>query len=241
MAEKTWYEREWPRGRVFPESHGLGGYFLTAVFLTFWSTAFWPGGPLSGRPWLGWGFLLSLAALVCWVLAGIELWRRLRFGGMTLYLDPFPAALGGEFGAWCRVKLSGGRPFKVTAVLRCEQVTVTNAKKRTAKVTRVLWRVRGPALVYWVRPGEGEIRLRVRLPHEDWASQPGPWRSGRYYRWRLHLHAKLPGVDLDHWYVVPVLALNRPRSSRLKAPYLRDPDLIPPLLTPEGEAGVRED
>jgi hypothetical protein len=140
-----------------------------------------------------------------------------RFGEVELRMDPLPGSLGGEVGGVLEVPVSF-RPGDVFAVtLRCQRVT----RRNNSSNQEVIWQETGRAVA---APGNIGTRLAFRfaVPATLPPSSDDPAGS---HQWTVRLTADLPGIDLDHSFVIPVVATDPPRASGLSVPLA--PDLVP--------------
>lgn len=148
------------------------------------------------------GVGLLYAAAVKWLQ-----WRR--FGALTLEMDPFPAAPGGDLGGTIEIPLRYALGFAVEVSLSCVQVQISQGKNKN-RSERVLWRDR---VQIEAEPGMrgSRVRFSFSIPEDQPATTP-PSRD--YIKWVVHLHAAMAGADLDQTFEVPVLADAEPRRSR---------------------------
>lgn len=180
------------------------------------------------------------AALIgVFVLAGLWLaysavtrvcqWRR--FGRLSLILDPFPGALGGEVGGILEVPMQMLVREKVQVTLNCIHVTISGSKEKTRHES-VVWRERG-----MIDPEQGRngwrLRFRFAVPVDLPQSEPP---SNNHHEWIVHLLCPMPGADLDRSFAVPVFPAGSSQGSRATVSFT--PDEVLAQQVPAGVAQV---
>ena len=158
--------------------------------------------------WVG-VFVLAGLWLLYLALKSYLQWRR--FGSLHLSVDPHPVAVGGDLGGVIEIpglRATYNAPFEVT--VSCIHVTVRRSGKRRSRHERVQWRERGTVAG---EPGVRGTRLRFRFAVPDNLPATTP-PSNSYYKWVVHVHGELPGVDLDQTFEVPVEKSDAPQQSR---------------------------
>lgn len=155
----------------------------------------------------------AAAALASFVAVGLGLlaWAvratrdARRFGDLRLVLDPFPGAIGGDFGATLdlpTVPWQGGQRFLVT--LRCIQHYRTRSAGENSTEAReqTIWQAEGMAQV---EPHAGGSRLRFRFAVPgDLPASEAP--ANDYHTWRLRVESTGSDLGLDRIFDVPVYA-----------------------------------
>jgi len=159
------------------------------------------------------GDRVAVAALVAFVAVGLALlvWalRALRdarrFGDVRLQLDPFPGAIGGDFGASLAlptVAYDGDRRF--TVLLRCSRHDRirTGANNGSAARETTVWQAEGVAQA---EPHGAGTRLRWRFPvprHLPASESP----ANAYHAWQLQVRCTEGGLGFERSFDVPVYA-----------------------------------
>ena len=82
-------------------------------------------------------FVLAGLWLAYSAASSVAQWRR--FGGLSLTLDPFPGALGGEVGGILEVPMDILLREKVQVTLNCIKVTISGDREKTRHES-VVWR-----------------------------------------------------------------------------------------------------
>lgn len=177
--------------------------------------------------------LPAIAALAAFVLAGLGLlaWAvrakrdARRFGDVALVLDPFPGAIGGDFGATLNlptVPWQGDQRYLVT--LRCIQHYRTRSAGENSTEARehTEWQTEGMAQV---EPHGSGTRLRFRF------AVPGGLPASEnpadtYHAWRLQVESTGSDLGFDRNFDVPVYATGA-TAFRLTPDAARHPALEP--------------
>lgn len=159
------------------------------------------------------GHNAAAAALATVLAAGLALlawaWRAShdarRFGDVWLVLDPFPGAIGGDFGASLdlpTVAWQGDQHFLVTLSCIQHYSTRSAGQRNTQTRERTVWQTEG---MPQVEPHGSGIRLRFRfaVPGGLPASETP---SNQYHGWRLRIESTGPNLGFDRCFDVPVYA-----------------------------------
>lgn len=182
-------------------------------FATVWNLLSLPVAAASlPRQWRqeNWPAVAALAAFVA-VGLGLLAWAARatrdarRFGDLRLVLDPFPGAIGGDFGATLdlpTVPWRGEQQYLVT--LRCIQHYRTRSAGENSTEAReqTVWQTEGMAQV---EPHVGGSRLRFRfaVPSGLPASEAP---ANEYHAWCLRVESTGSDLGLDRSFDVPVYA-----------------------------------
>lgn len=124
-----------------------------------------------------------------------------RYGRLELVMDPYPGAIGGEFGATLdlRERFDSRTPFPVT--LACLHSYTSGSGKSRSTRTSTVWQAEGLAQPLAAHRGT-RLGIRFAVPGELPASAP---TSSDYHFWRLNVVAEVPGIDLDRSFTIPML------------------------------------
>ncbi|WP_084591518.1 DUF3592 domain-containing protein [Gilvimarinus agarilyticus] len=206
-GDKPWLtRRRWASATI--KSSGKTIMIFAWCFAAFWNAIAIPTGIncivefLDGNTVALVGLLFPLvgAGMVFWAVKETAKWRR--FGPAPLQLDPYPGAIGGQFGGTIDVNLpyDPAHAFKVT--LQCLESYYTGSGKDRKRRENCVWQREGYA--HTQRSSHGTLLellfdVAAGLPE----SEP---EANRYHLWRLNVEAELPGVDFDRSYEVPVFA-----------------------------------
>jgi hypothetical protein len=200
-----------------------GSPVVGAVFFGLFA-AFWLG-TMTIITALGWGTIRStmpaivmtvvfwLAGIFLATMAGNAILRALGFGGSTLTLDTSPARLGG----WLSGVIEGPGAVQGTDVELAVECVRTWRGRRDSSTPWVYWRTTkvldGARLL--PRAGFTEIPFAIRLPETIDAIQQGDGASlfgpavavgVTEMDWYLGVKARLPGVDYESRFQIPVHA-----------------------------------
>lgn len=124
-----------------------------------------------------------------------------RFGAAPVELDPFPGSIGGHVGGTIDLRLpfDAGRQFKLT--LSCIHSYTSGSGEDKSQKERALWQ---DHRVAHAQAGTNGTRLTFRFDVPEGLHASDTEKNSSCYSWRLHLHAALPGIDLDRDYELPV-------------------------------------
>ena len=164
--------------------------------------------------------LAAVATLVWAVRATLDAWR---FGDVRLVLDPFPGAIGGDFGATLALPVAhrpGQQHFAVTLSCVRHYRSRTGGKSESRETT--VWQSQGVAQV---EPrGDGiQLGLRLRVPAGLPATEP---LDSEHHAWRLQVESADPGLRFLRVFDVPVYATGATshgaRADAAQHPQLRE-------------------
>jgi len=148
-------------------------------------------------------FVSAGLGLLAWAVSATRDARR--FGDLRLVLDPFPGAIGGDFGATLdlpTVPWQGDQRFLVT--LRCIQHYRTRSAGESSTEAReqTVWQTEGMAQVEPHGSGS-RLRFRFAVPGALPASEAP---ANDYHAWRLRVESTGSDLGLDRSFDVPVYA-----------------------------------
>ncbi len=203
--------REWAHNQI--RSNKRLEVMVAWGFATVWNLFAWPVTAASLPQHLRQGNTIATVALGAFVAAGLGLlaWAvratrdARRFGDLRLVLDPFPGAIGGDFGATLdlpTVPWRGDQRFLIT--LRCVQHYRTRpaGENSTEARERTVWQTEGMPQV--LPHGNGtRLRFRFAVPGGLPASEAP---ATEYHSWRLQVESTGSDLGLDRSFDVPVYA-----------------------------------
>jgi hypothetical protein len=140
--------------------------------------------------------------------------RRRRYGISRFELDTLPAAIGGSLSGTVRTTIDVLPTEGFQVRLSCVRRITSRSGKSSSTSERILWeeeqRVRGEQVRDYSGMG---IRIPVsfRLPPDV-----EPWDTSNRNNqvlWRLNVNARVPGIDYDSTFQVPVFRTADPVSS----------------------------
>lgn len=216
--------RPWLERRAWADNQIRSGKRLEVVvtwcFAALWNLFAWPVAAASlPQHWRQdhWPAVGALGALLAAGL-GLLVWAvratrdARRFGDLRLVLDPFPGAIGGDFGATLdlsTVPWQGSQRYLVT--LRClEHYTSQSASDDSSSAReQTEWKTEGMAQV--LAHGTGtQLRFRFAVPGHLPATQPS---AERYFSWRVQIQSLDTTLGLDRSFDVPVYATGETAAS----------------------------
>ena len=204
---KPWLtRRSWASATI--KSSGKTIMIFAWCFAVFWNLIAIPTGInciaefLDGNTVALVGLLFPLvgAGLVFWAVTETAKWRR--FGPAPLQLDPYPGAIGGQFGGTIDVKLPYDRSHAFKVTLQCLESYYTGSGKDRKRRENCVWQREGYA--HTQRSSHGTL-LELLFDVDAGLPESEP-EANRYHLWRLHVVAELTGADFDRSYEVPVFA-----------------------------------
>ena len=126
-----------------------------------------------------------------------------RYGVIELVMDPFPGSVGGHIGGTLTVKVRHDRDVDYRIGVECVYSYVSGSGDSRSRSERIRWSEEGSASVRKVAEG---VLLSFRFNVPEDLPEADAEQTDDYYFWRLHLHADVPGVNLDRKYNIPVMA-----------------------------------
>jgi hypothetical protein len=203
--------KDWRRGRARSRAAAeLAGIWFAVTIWTalsvpmVWKLTTEP--QLRGTPW---AWLIGLFVFVgVWILfqALRQSGEWLRFGRMEIELDPSPGSLGGHVGGSLRVGVRHRDPEAYRVTLACVRSTLRSSGENRSRREAVVW---SSEIVPSVERSSRGVRLRFtfQVPDDLPPSEP---RSEDYTYWSIRVVARVPGLDLDRAFEVPVVAADKP-------------------------------
>lgn len=211
-AAAPWMQRkDWACGRI--RSAGVAGLILWWAIAGVWNgfmliliAVFWddPGSEDMVKVIC----LFELVGLAFLVLAARRTWARLRYGGSLFALAPIPGVIGGTLEGQIETAIRTFPANPVQLVLTClsrrRVVRRVQGGTESDTATDILWQTdREIEASRFTRGPRGlaipvQIAIPYGLPGSD-SSDPDHTIS-----WQLSLSCKLPGVDYQAEFSVPV-------------------------------------
>lgn len=196
-------------------SNAKAGVWIIWVFTAFWILITSPVIFVVPREWAKGNDAILLALL--FPLVGIGLiafamkrtmeWRR--FGVTPLRLDPFPGSIGGEVGGSIRVNQVVPRDAIANVQLSCVYVYTRNSGNDSETRRDIKWQDQQQVNI---EPGINGSLIKFRFTTPDDLPDSEVMRTPSH-EWILEVTSKLPGVDLNRTYVIPVFKTDTPRQS----------------------------
>ena len=179
--------------------------------------------------------LIGISSLLLFVYK-VFAWRK--FGRTELVLDPFPGSIGGDFGGYIDLPMTGNiassQNIEVEMVLNCLRTTTSGSGKNRSTRTNVVWQREGLATVSLTADGI-RCAFRFAVPENLPETEAS---SASYNHWLFQIACDLPGIDFKRSFNVPVIKQQTPQFSALKADYARDSS--PLMKLPEGVVRITE-
>lgn len=132
-------------------------------------------------------------------------WRR--FGRVTLRMNPYPGAIGGQVGGSFSVQLTYDSDQVFKAVLSCTKHYSVDGKSQRQKIWEKEIRAHTSAAANGT-----EVRVAFDVP----SGLPESTVQGRdpEYSWQLKISGELPGVDFNRTFEIPVFKIERGAAAR---------------------------
>ena len=219
MDELERLDREdWRRGHARSTVGGelLAGWFGVAVWTAFSVPLVWKlttdvAFRASPWAWLVYGFVgVGVLILASAIRRTLE---RIRFGAMVLDLDPSPGTLGGHAGGSLRVPLRIRESGRFRVSLSCVHSAIRGRGKNRSRSESVLW---SQERVPTVERASRASLLRFTFPVPDHLPASSPTSDDHHY-WAIRVTGRVPGLDLDQSFQIPVVQASEPAFARLPA------------------------
>ncbi len=174
--------------------------------------------------------VVGVVAMVTFLRALLA-WRT--FGVTELILDPLPGSLGGDFGGRIETNIPYRPENEFKATLNCQRKYTTGSGKERSTSTRTIWQREGLAHTRRGLNNKTELQIRFSVPgHLPATERP----SSDFHLWTLQVECKLPGIDFNRSFMVPVVDTGRPLRSSLDIPYVKD--AVPLLEVPSNTVQI---
>jgi hypothetical protein len=158
---------------------------------------------------------IGLLLLQAWWTAFRE---HLRFGEITLELEPTAGQVGGDLSGSIQLKEPYNPEHRYLVSIACVKHLNSNHKSSNDDTSQnILWQEEGICLAE-SSPFGTLLRFAFDIPQNLPASQESTDTEDRV-EWHLAISAKLPGPDLSRSFVVPVQKLTTPLRMRRTIPY----------------------
>jgi hypothetical protein len=238
------WKPDWAEGKIVDSGKAVLGYVVG--FAIFWNLISTPLGCLAlANERIGRGNRLALLSLV-FPLVGLLLiaWavmaalRYRRFGWSVFQMASVPGVVGGQLAGVIRTAAKVWPPDGFCVTLSCIQRLTTGSGRRRNTSENVLWQ--DERLVAHELLGDDPTRSAVPVMFDiPYASPPTSESDSTQISWRLSVSAKVPGLDYNATFDVPVFKTpqsdpNFVADDRAIAAYLAPADPVRELR----EAGV---
>jgi hypothetical protein len=144
-----------------------------------------------------------------------------RFGRPHLVLETNPGVVGRTFEGYVETSLQDAPPGGVDVALRCDRERVTGTGKQRSRHTTTLWRDDVTLEPLELLRGANGLRIPVSFLIPPDARPSDDSEPNDSVRWYVAVAAKLPGVDLEDAFEVPVFATGAPPLSDAERAALR--------------------
>ncbi len=148
--------------------------------------------------------IISLGLFIAALREGL---RLLKFGRSPLIMSPYPAGIGGHFGATVQINIPyhSQQRFNVTLSLINTYTSRSGNKSQTHH--RTLWHQEGIAYVEYGVNNKTKLRFAFNIPNGmSETSEP----SKNYYHWQCDVEADIPRTNFKRSFEVPVLNVKKP-------------------------------
>ncbi|MCA9739659.1 MAG: hypothetical protein KC645_18680 [Gemmatimonadetes bacterium] len=205
-------DSRWNRGLIRPPwarewlGAGVGLVILGGMGLGAW-TAAWKGIEAGDAPWIAGAALWGVGCASFLLQVSILGTRWLRFRGVALRLDPFPASPGGPLGGSVEIPQSPSDARSCRVRITCTRVETAGDSTRH----HVLWAAEGHPRVERWRTGRQRLSFTFALPPDLPCSRV---RGKDGCDWHVGLYVPGRGPDLDVVFLVPVLPSETPRAAQ---------------------------
>lgn len=137
-------------------------------------------------------------------------WRH--FGPALLRLDPFPGSIGGDVGGTIDISRRLPSDAVIEVVLSCVHVNERRSGSDRETDRTIVWQDR-QSVHSEPRAKGSVIKFCFAVPEALPLSSKMELPS--YHEWRVELQCKLPGIDLERDYTIPVFPAATPQRSTI--------------------------
>ncbi len=200
-----WLDRpEWSDNQIACDARGsVWSIWVFALFWNLVSLPLWwviPKELAEGNKVM---WIAALFPVVGIILLGSAVrttrsWRR--FGQLTLVMDPFPGALGGQVGGHLELPLPYDNQQRFPVALTCVRSYMSGSGKHRTRKESLVWQAQGLA---YARPATAGTRLDFCFDVPD-GLPASELHANSYHLWRLEFKGDLPGVNLSRRFEIPV-------------------------------------
>ena len=191
-------------------------WFVTVVWLGLSAPLVWAmrtDAELRGSPWVLLTALFPLFGLFMLASALRLSLAWMRFGRLELEPDPNPGSVGGHVGGSVALPIRHRQAEDYRVTLSCVRSRMKETSDGRRRSESVVWSDEGVPTVE--RRGRG-VRLRFTFQVPDGLPSTEP-ESDDHHVWAVRVEGRVPGVDLDRIFDVPVKAGVPPSEARLPA------------------------
>ena len=158
---------------------------------------------------------IGLLLLQSWWSAFRE---HLRFGEITVQLEPSSGQIGGDFAGSIQLKEPYNPEYRYLVSIACVQHVNSNHKSSSDDTSQnILWQEEGICSAE-SSPFGTQLRFAFDIPQHLPPTRESTDTEDRV-EWYLSVSAKLPGPDLNRSFVVPFQKLTSPLRLRRPIPY----------------------
>jgi hypothetical protein len=209
LGRKEWADNELPCeiGKLYRSILFAAGFTAVTVGFLFLTRTLWTAGQYAPL------FILmpfGLVAIGMVILSVRSARDYLRYGRLTLRIDPYPGAIGGQVGG----KIDIAMPFSAQnffhIVVSCVRISHTGRRhlNESAPDIYTLWTARGMAHTQ-SHPDGTRIEFRFDVP-DDLPESSAP--SFNHIEWYVDLRLDSAGIKLDRRFKIPVFTTGRPST-----------------------------
>lgn len=141
--------------------------------------------------------LLGVVMLYQSIKKTLEWWR---FGDTPLRLDPFPGAIGGDVGGEIFLKSMFDTKADFDINLSCIYSYISGTGEDRSRSEKLVWHDSTQGYAQNAIDGT-RLQFRFAVPE---GLPPSETQDENYHLWRLSIHGKLRGVDLERQFEIPV-------------------------------------
>lgn len=222
-GDQPWRQRaEWANNTIDSEHKTL--LWVAWIFAIIWNLISSPLLFLLPREIAKGNYLVLIAVLFPLVGAGLLWWAVgltrdwLRYGVVSVRLDPFPGAIGGHVGGTVDLPLNYDPSLGFSVILSCIYSTSSSDSDNTEE--KFVWQIEGVATL---KPRASGTRLEFlfEVPAGLPSSEP---KNLPYHHWRLDIKSISARVRFSRQFSIPVY------PTQEHARYLSDNSALHPAL-----------
>lgn len=130
-----------------------------------------------------------------------KLLRWKKSSRTPLYLDPFPGAIGGNFGGYVEINREHRAGAKYKVSISCLQKKVKSPGKNSAHTEKLLWQEAG---IGDANGYQQRTRVKFRFDIPKGLKQTDIGNKNECVAWRFHIECSSPKSKINRRYEVPV-------------------------------------
>jgi hypothetical protein len=206
------WRKDWAAARI--AGGGRSGAIPFLVFGLVWNAITWPVAWLFIRneddPNV-FTLLLFPAIGVLLIVAGTRrVLKARKYGTSYLVLQTSPGVPGRSLQGYVETSLQAAPPEGVQVGLRCDHERVTGTGKHRSRSSTTLWQDHVTVEALELERGAKGLRIPVSFAIPTEAHAYDDHDPDDAVRWYVAVEAKLPGLDYDDTFDVPVFATGDP-------------------------------